>query len=86
MSVYPIACNLEGDYGYKVIVVDKSDTVTEVIRKTTEQIVGVLVKPFPKGTILRARIHGADEPLAGDAVIGDLGIVQMEAIDIYAEA
>lgn len=86
MSVFPIACNLEGDYGYKVIVVDEKDTVTEVIRKTTEQIVGVLVKPFPEGTTLRARVHGADEPLDGESAIGDLGIVQMEAIDIYTEA
>ena len=86
MAEFPIACNLQGDYGYKVIVVDEDDTVADVIRKTTDQLAGVLVAPFPPDTVLKAKIHGADEPLAGDATLKSANIIQMAAIDIYAEA
>ena len=27
MAEFPIACNLQGDYGFKVIVVDEDDTI-----------------------------------------------------------
>ena len=63
MADFPLAINLQGDYGYKVVVVDDSRTVEEVINTSVDQIVGVLVAPFPEGTILRARVHGADKPL-----------------------
>ena len=60
MTEFPVACNLQGDYGYKVIVIDDSDTVADIIRKTTDQLVGVLVAPFPPDAVLKAKIHGAD--------------------------
>ncbi len=83
MADFPLACNLEGDYGFKVIVVDDNDTIAEVIRKTTDQIVGVLVKPFPAGTNLQARIHGSDDPLSGSVTVKEANLIQMEALDIY---
>ena len=86
MAEFPIACNLQGDYGYKVIVIDDADTIADIIRKTTDQLAGVLVAPFPLDTVLKARIHGAEIPLADDATVKDTPIVQMAAIDIYAEA
>ena len=46
----------------------------------------VLVAPFPEGTVLRARVHGADEPLANSLKVGDANFVQMEALEIYVEA
>ena len=85
MTEFPVACNLQGDYGYKVIVIDDSDTVADIIRKTTDQLVGVLVAPFPPGAVLKAKIHGADMPLADGATVKDANISKMEAIDIYAE-
>ena len=85
MTEFPIACNLQGDYGYKVIVIDDSDTVADIIRKTTDQLVGVLVAPFPPDAVLKAKIHGADTPLADGATVKDANISKMEAIDIYAE-
>ncbi len=84
MAEFPIACNLQGDYGYKVIVVDENDTISEVIAKTTDQLVGVLVAPFPEGTVLKAKLHGADDPLPDDATVKSANFVQMEAIQIYA--
>ena len=85
MAEIPIACNLQGDYGYKVIVVDEDDTIAEVIRKTTDQLVGVLVAPFPPDTVLRAKIHGPDEPLADDTTVKGANIAQMAAVVIYVE-
>jgi hypothetical protein len=86
MVEFPIACNLQGDYGYKVIVVDDTDTVADIIRKTTDQLVGVLVAPFPTDAVLKAKVHGTDAPLADNVTVKDADIVQMEAIDIYVEA
>ena len=85
MADFPLAINLQGDYGYKVVVVDDSRTVEEVINTCVDQIVGVLVAPFPEGTILRARVHGADEPLNNSLKIADANFIQMEALEIYVE-
>lgn len=85
MADFPLAINLQGDYGYKVVVVDDSRTVEEVINTCVDQIVGVLVAPFPEGTILRARVHGADEPLNNSLRIADADFIQMEALEIYVE-
>ena len=86
MAEFPIACNLQGDYGYKVIVIDDADTVADIIRKTTDQLIGVLVAPFPPDTVLKAKSHGAETPLADTATVKDAAIIQMAAIDIYAES
>ncbi len=85
MAEFPIACNLQGDYGFKVIVVDEDDTIADVIQKTRDQLVGVLVAPFPPNTVLRARIHGAEEPLDDGTTLKGANILQMAALDIYAE-
>ena len=85
MADFPLAINLQGDYGYKVVVVDDSRTVEEVINTSVDQIVSVLVAPFPEGTILRARVHGADEPLNNSLKIADANFIQMEALEIYVE-
>ncbi len=82
MADFPLACNIQGDYGFKVIVVDDGDTIEEVIHKATDQIVGVLVKPFPPGTVLEARIHGDDNPLSKTTTVKEANLVHMEAIDI----
>ena len=85
MADFPLAINLQGDYGYKVVVVDDSRTVEEVINTSVDQIVGVLVAPFPEGTILRARVDGADKPLNNSLRIADANFIQMEALEIYVE-
>ena len=85
MADFPLAINLQGDYGYKGVVVDASRTVEEVINTSVDQIVGVLVAPFPEGTILRARVHGADNPVNNSLRIADANFIQMEALEIYVE-
>ena len=83
---FPLAVNVQGDYGYKVLVVEKESTISEVIQVAVDQIVGVLVAPFPEGTVLRAKVHGADEPLDSSLSVADAGFIKMEALQIYAEA
>ena len=85
MADFPLAINLQGDYGYKVVVVDDGVAIEEVINTSIEQIVSVLVAPFPEGTVLRARIHGADEPLDNKLKISEANFIQMEALEIYVE-
>ena len=41
--------------------------------------------PFPEGTVLRARIHGADEPLDNKLKVSEANFIQMEALEIYVE-
>jgi hypothetical protein len=85
MADFPLAINLQGDYGYKVIVVDGANTIAEVINTSVEQIVSVLVAPFPEGTVLRARVHGADDPLDNSLRVADANFIQMEALQIYVD-
>lgn len=85
MADFPLAVNVQGDYGYKVVVVDDNSTIEKVIATAVEQIVSVLVAPFPDGTKLRARVHGETDPLKEQLVIKDAGFIQMEALQIYVE-
>jgi len=83
MVEFPIACNLEGDYGYKVLVVDETESVADVIQKAVDQLVGVLVAPFPPGTVLKLRLHGSETPLADDMTVKQANFAQMETVEIY---
>lgn len=85
MAVFPLAVNVQGDYGYKVIVADDENTIAEVINLAVEQIVSVLVAPFPEGTVLRARVHGSDQPLDNELKIKDANFIKMEALQVYVE-
>ena len=85
MADFPLAVNLQGDYGYKVIVVDDQNTISEVIQTCIDQIVGVFVAPFPEGAVLRARVHGAEVPLASHLKVSDANFIQMEALQVYVE-
>lgn len=85
MADFPLAIHLQGDYGYKVIVADDQNTIAEVIETTVDQLVGVLVAPFPDGTILRARRHDDTEPLDNNLKVADAKLIQMEALQVYVE-
>ena len=86
MAELPIAFNLEGDYGYKVMVVDEEATIAKVIEMAVEQIAGVLVAPFPDNAVMRLRLHASEEPLADSMTVKDAGFSAMEAVVIYQEA
>ena len=63
MADFPLAVLLQGDYGYKVVVVDDQDTMANVILKAREQLEGVLVKKAPKDTEFKIRVQGEEEIL-----------------------
>ena len=86
MADFPLAINLQGDYGYKVVIVDDENTIEDVINTSVEQIVGVLVAPFPSGTVLRARIHANETALDNNLKIKDANFIKMEALQIYVES
>ena len=85
MADFPLAVNLRGDYGFKVVVVDDGDTISEVITKAVDQIVGVLVSPFPPDTVLKAKVHGSQDALDADTTVQQAKLAVMEAIDIYPD-
>ena len=85
MADFPLAINLQGDYGYKVVVVDDGTTIEEVINTSVDQIVSVLVAPFSEGTVLRARVHGTDDPLDNKLKVSEANFIQMEALEIFVE-
>ena len=83
MADIPLAVLLEGDYGYKVQVFDSEDTMAALIEKAAEELVGVLVAPFPPGTVLKVRVQGGADPLPDSLTIADAGFAAMEAVEIY---
>lgn len=82
MAEIPLAVNVQGDYGFKVVVVDEGDTIQDVIDKATSQIVGVLVAPPPSGATYKARLNGSSDILANSDTVAGLGLGHMRAIDI----
>lgn len=86
MADIPLACCVQGDYGYKIIMAEDSDTISQVVEKALAGVVGYLIPPFPDGVILQARVHGAEEPLSDTMTVKDANLLQMEAIDISVGA
>jgi len=85
MAELPLACNVQGDYGYKIIMVEENDTISQVVDKALAGVIGYLVAPFPEGTAFQARVHGADKPLSNTVTVKDANLLKMEALDISVE-
>ena len=62
MADFPLAINLQGDYGYKVVVVDDGATIEEVINTSVDQIVSVLVAPNLRNVTTRKRVARGKVP------------------------
>jgi hypothetical protein len=86
MAELPLACNVQGDYGYKIIMVEESDTISQVVEKALAGVVGYLVAPFPEGTTFQTRVHGTEEPLLDTVTVKDANLLKMEALDISVGA
>ena len=82
MASFPLVCCFEGDYGYKVLLVDDGDTIDAVAQKAADQLVGVVVPRPPAGTQLRVRLQGADKFLPPTATVLAAGLKQMDPIQI----
>jgi len=84
MAEFPIACNVQGDYGYKIIVVNEDEKIADIVKRAADQVVGYLIPPFPEGTTLNARIHGSEECLLQDSTVKEAQLSRMEVLDISA--
>jgi toluene monooxygenase system protein B len=84
MAQLPLASSFDGDFIVKLVVVEDTDTMDEVARKTASHSVGRTVRPR-RGGVLRVRLAGAAAPLDRDATPLDLGIGALESIEVYYE-
>lgn len=82
MSTIPLVINFQNDYGMKVFQVDAGLTIAELIKHVSDQLIDVVVKPFPPNTILVARRHGSDAALPENMRLSEAGFVRMETLDI----
>ena len=86
MGAIPIAVNVQGDYGYKIVTIEPEDTVENLIRIAVEASKGILVPEFEKGTEFTAKIHGADSFLDQSMSIKEANLLQLEAVDIAVKS
>lgn len=82
MTMFPLVCCFEGDYGYKVLVIDDGDTIDQIAKAAADKLVGVVVPEPPKGSVLKVRLQGAGEFLPGSVTVAASGLVHMDPIEI----
>ncbi len=85
MADFPLACNFQGDYAMKLLIVDTNDTMDDVVEKAKQALVGVVVKAPKSGDVLRVSRHGEREYLPRHLKVADARFVRMEAVDITVE-
>jgi len=84
MADFPLACCIEGDYGFKLLIVDDADSIDEVAAKAASKLVGVTVPPPPPGSHFRIRIPGSAEYLPRTVSVRESGLVRMDPIEILS--
>jgi toluene monooxygenase system protein B len=82
MAEFPLICCFQGDYGYKVLIVDDGDSIDEVAEKAASKLVGVVVPRPPAGSHLRVRIQGSNDYLPRNASVLAAGLSRMDPIQI----
>jgi nucleoside phosphorylase len=86
MGAMPIAVNVQGDYGYKIVTIEPEETVESLIKTAIKAVEGILVPEFKKGTEFTAKIHGMDSFLDQSKSIKDANLIEMEAVDIAVKS
>lgn len=86
MADFPLICCFEGDYGYKVLIVDDGDSIDEVVKKAASKLVGVVVPHPPAGSHFRVRIQGSTDYLPRNASVLAAGLSRMDPIQILSVA
>ena len=82
MGIMPIAVNVQGDYGYKIVTLEPDKKVKELIEVAVKAVEGILVPEFEKGTEFTAKVHGSDAFLDLGMTLKEAKLLEMEAIDI----
>ena len=85
MSNFPVVCGFEGDYGFKVLMVDRSSTMDDVCAVAADLLAGVVVRPVALTERLRVRLPDATEPLPPTLTVAEAGFIELETIEIYRE-
>jgi hypothetical protein len=84
MADFPLACCIEGDYGFKLLIVDDADSIDEVAAKAASKLVGVTVPVPVPGSHFRVRIPGSAEYLPRTVSVRESGLVRMDPIEILS--
>ena len=84
MADFPLTCCIEGDYGFKVLIVDDSDSIDQVAAKAASKLVGVTVPIPPFGSHFRIRLCGSAEFLPRTTSVRECGLMRMDPIEILA--
>jgi len=84
MAEFPLTCCIEGDYGFKLLIVDESDSIDEVAAKAASKLVGVTVPVPPPGSHFRVRISGSADYLPRTVSVRESGLVRMDPIEILS--
>ena len=84
MAQIPLSSSFEGDFILKLVVVEDTDTMDEVARKTAGHTAGRTVRAR-SGGVLRVRLTGAAIPFDRDATPRGVGLSAMESIEVYYE-
>ena len=61
MGIMPIAVNVQGDYGYKIVTIEAQKSIEELVEIAVKAVEGILVPEFEKGTQFTAKVHGREE-------------------------
>jgi len=84
MADFALTCCIEGDYGFKLLIVDDADSIDEVAAKAAGKLVGVTVPTPPPGSHFRIRIPGSAEYLPRTVSVRESGLVRMDPIEILS--
>ena len=84
MAEFALCCCIQGDYGYKLLIVDDGNSIDEVAKKAASKLVGVVVPHPPAGSYFRVRIQGAADYLPGEISVGASGLAKMDPIEVLA--
>jgi hypothetical protein len=80
MALLPIYGRFIGDFVPHLVAVDTEDTMAEVAEKVAAHSVGRRIPPRPDGNGFEVLVDG--EPIAGDIVLGSLGLRPLDWLDV----
>jgi hypothetical protein len=83
MGSIALVCNFIGDYGLKVLLVDRDSTIAQVAQEAARQLAGVVVRPVAAHEQLSVRVQGSETPLPPHLTISAAGLMEMETIEIH---
>ncbi len=81
----PLVVNFQADFVLQLVPVEPEFTMDEVAEAAAVHSLNRRVRPQP-GKVLRVRLQDADEPLARTATVAQVGLSDMETVEVYYES